>query len=180
MHSEVTRLTDLYVCSQLQRGHITQDLPIPPTMSDSEYVILEGRPAPQNYHDIRKLAGMTPPPLEAVPKSLANSLFMVVAYERKHMLDDATPGPEQEVVAMGRLVGDGSLFLIMVDVCVHPDHQRQGLGKRIVQGLCDYIDEHAPLAYVSMVADKPAQQLYPRYGFKSVEPSIGMYRMNRP
>jgi ribosomal protein S18 acetylase RimI-like enzyme len=149
-------------------------------MSDSHYVILEGRPTPQNYHDIRKLAGMTPPPLEAVPKSLANSFYMLVAYERKRMLDEKTPARKQEVVAMGRLVGDGSLFLIMVDVCVHPDHQRKGLGKRIVQELCDYIDEQAPLAYVSMVADIPAQKLYPQYGFKSVEPSVGMYRMNRP
>jgi ribosomal protein S18 acetylase RimI-like enzyme len=149
-------------------------------MSDSQYIVLEGRPTPQNYHDIRKLAGMTPPPLQAVPASLANSFHMLVAYERKHMLNDTSPAPDQEVVAMGRLVGDGALFLIMVDVCVHPDHQRRGLGKRVVQGLCDYIDEHAPLAYVSMVADVPAQRLYPQYGFRSVEPSVGMYRMNRP
>jgi ribosomal protein S18 acetylase RimI-like enzyme len=148
-------------------------------MSDSEYVILEGLPTPQSYHDIRKLAGMTPPPMEAVPKSLANSFCCMVAYERKHMLDDTTPEPAQDIVAMGRLVGDGSLFLIMVDIAVHPDHQRRGLGKRITQKLVDYVDEHAPLAYVSLVAEGPAQKLYPLYGFKDVSPSIGMYRMTR-
>ncbi|KAB2107729.1 hypothetical protein AG0111_0g3969 [Alternaria gaisen] len=148
-------------------------------MAESEYVILEGLPTPQRYHDIRKLAGMTPPPMEAVPKSLANSFCCVVAYERKDMVDDTTPASAQDVVAMGRLVGDGSLFLIMVDIAVHPDHQRRGLGKRIVQRLLDYVDEHAPLAYVSLVADGPAQKLYPLYGFKDVSPSIGMYRMIR-
>jgi ribosomal protein S18 acetylase RimI-like enzyme len=117
--------------------------------------------------------------MEAVPKSLANSFCCIVAYERKDMLDDTTPAPAQDVVAMGRLVGDGSLFLIMVDIAVHPDHQRRGLGKRIVQTLLDYVDEHAPLAYVSLVADGPAQKLYPLYGFKDVSPSIGMYRMIR-
>jgi ribosomal protein S18 acetylase RimI-like enzyme len=148
-------------------------------MGDSPYVVLEGLPSPQTYHDLRKLAGLTPPPLEAVPKSLANSFCSIVAYERKHMLDDTTPGPEQDAIAMGRLVGDGALFLILVDVAVHPDHQRRGLGKRIVQTLVNYVDEHAPQAYVSMVADPPAQKLYPLYGFQDVKPSIGMYRMIR-
>ncbi|KAG9187672.1 hypothetical protein G6011_05543 [Alternaria panax] len=148
-------------------------------MADSQYVTLEGLPAPQRYHDLRKLAGMTPPPMEAVPKSLVNSFCCIVAYEREHMLDGTAPGPAQDAIAMGRLVGDGSLFLIMVDIAVHPDHQRRGLGKRIVQKLLDYVDEHAPLAYVSLVADGPAQKLYPLYGFKDVSPSIGMYRMIR-
>jgi ribosomal protein S18 acetylase RimI-like enzyme len=126
------------------------------TMVESQYVILQGLPTPQTYHDLRKLAGMTP-----------------------HMLDDTTPRPGQDAIAMGRLVGDGSLFLILVDVAVHPHHQRKGLGKRIMQKLVDYVDEHAPLAYVSLVAEEQAQKLYPLYGFKDVAPSIGMYRMIR-
>jgi ribosomal protein S18 acetylase RimI-like enzyme len=148
-------------------------------MAESQYVILQGLPTPQTYHDLRKLAGMTPPPMEAVPKSLANSFCCIVGYERKHMLDDTTPRPGQDAIAMGRLVGDGSLFLILVDVAVHPHHQRKGLGKRIMQKLVDYVDEHAPLAYVSLVAEEQAQKLYPLYGFKDVAPSIGMYRMIR-
>ncbi|CAN9295179.1 unnamed protein product [Alternaria alternata] len=126
-------------------------------MAESQYVILEGLPTPQRYHDIRKLAGMTPPPMEAVPKSLANSFCCIVAYERKDMLDDTTPASAQDVVAMGRLVGDGSLFLIMVDIAVHPDHQRRGLGKRIVQRLLDYVDEHAPLAYLQSLPSELLQ-----------------------
>lgn len=148
-------------------------------MSNTEYVVLQGLPTPQVYHDLRKLAGMTPPPMEPVPKSLANSFACFVAYERQHMLDDTTPGPGQTAVAMGRLVGDGALFLILVDVAVHPDHQRRGIGKRIMQSLIAHIDEHAPDAYVSLVADTPAQKLYPLYGFKDVKPSLGMFRMSR-
>lgn len=150
------------------------------TMSDS-YVVLESLPSPQTYHDLRKLAGMTPPPMDTgdVPKSLANSVCCVVAYERRHMLDDTTPRPEQTAIAMGRLVGDGALFLILVDVAVHPDHQRRGLGKRIMQKLVDWVDQNAPAAYVSMVAEPKAQKLYPLFGFKDVAPSIGMFRMIR-
>lgn len=160
-------------------GRASKRLPLV-TMSDQEkYVILEGLPTPQRYHDLRKLAGMTPPPLEAVPKSLAHSFVGIVAYERKHMVNDTTPAPGQEAVGMGRLVGDGSLFLIMVDIAVHPEHQRMGIGRRIVQRLVDYVDEHAPFAYVSLVADAPAQKLYPLYGFQDVKPSVGMFRMER-
>jgi len=148
-------------------------------MSHSDYIILEGIPTPQVYHDLRKLAGLTPPPMGAVPKALANSFVGFLAYEQQHMIDDTTPRTDQTAVAMGRLVGDQSLFLICVDIAVHPDHQRKGLGKRIMQSLVDYVDKHAPDAYVSLVAEPAGQRLYPQYGFKSVEPSIGMYRMFR-
>ena len=148
-------------------------------MASSDYTIIEGLPTPQVYHDLRKLSGMTPPPLEAVPKALDNSFVCLLAYEKKHMVNETTPGPDQKAVAMGRLVGDKSLFLILCDVAVHPEHQRRGLGKGIMQRLIDYVDEHAPVAYVSLVAEPMAQKLYPQYGFKDVSPSVGMYRMLR-
>jgi GNAT superfamily N-acetyltransferase len=149
------------------------------TMSNSEYIIVEGLPTPQIYHDLRKLAGLTPPPMDAVPKALANSFVGFLAYERIHTTNNTTPGPEQTPVAMGRLLGDCSLFLILCDVAVHPEHQRKGLGKGILQALVDYVDKHAPMAYVSLVAEPQAQKLYPLFGFKNVEPSIGMFRMIR-
>ncbi|KAH7406183.1 acetyltransferase, GNAT family [Phaeosphaeria sp. MPI-PUGE-AT-0046c] len=148
-------------------------------MSNSEYIILQGVPTPQTYHDLRKVAGLTPPPMEAVAKALANSIVGFLAYERKHMVNDSVPGDGQEPVAMGRLSGDGSLFLLLTDVATHPDHQRRGLGQRILQALVDYIDEHAPEAYVSLVADPPGQKLYPKFGFKDCHPGLGMYRMIR-
>jgi predicted GNAT family N-acyltransferase len=48
-----------------------------------------------------------------------------------------------------------------------------------MQALVDYVDANAPQAYVSLVAEPAAQKLYPQYGFKDVQPSIGMYRMLR-
>ncbi|KAF2192598.1 hypothetical protein K469DRAFT_717159 [Zopfia rhizophila CBS 207.26] len=80
---------------------------------------------------------------------------------------------------MGRLVGDVVLFLQLVDIAVHPDHQRKGLGKQIMKKLVDYVDANAPHAYVSQVADPLGQRLYPQFGFKGVKPGIGMYRYLR-
>ncbi|KAH7073342.1 hypothetical protein FB567DRAFT_197812 [Paraphoma chrysanthemicola] len=148
-------------------------------MTEQQYVILEALPTPQVYHDLRKLAGLTPPPMESVPKALANSFVCFLAYERRHMTDEKTPASGQTAVAMGRLLGDCSLFLQLCDIAVHPEHQRKGLGKRIMQALVDYVDEHAPNAYVSLVAEPQAQQLYPLFGFRDVQPSVGMFRMLR-
>lgn len=148
-------------------------------MDGLEYVILERLPTPQDYHDLRKLANMTPPPMDAVPKALANSFASFLAFERKYMIDDTTPAQNQSAVGMGRLLGDGALFLQLCDVAVHPDHQGKGIGKRIIKELVDYIDKHAPDAYVSLVAEPMGQGLYPKFGFEDCKPSIGMYRCLR-
>ncbi|KAF2021822.1 acetyltransferase, GNAT family [Aaosphaeria arxii CBS 175.79] len=144
--------------------------------NSQQYVILQRIPTAQEYHDLRKAANLTPPPLEAAAKALANSFACFTAYERIHMQDDTTPGLDQHPVGMGRLLGDGALFLQLCDVAVHPDHQGKSIGKRIMQSLVDHIDEHAPQAYVSMVAEPIGQKLYPRFGFEDVKPSIGMFR----
>lgn len=152
-------------------------------MENEQYMVLQGLPTPQVYHDLRKLANLTPPSpeamAEAVPKSLQNSFACFVAYERKKMVDEKTPTPGQDAVAMGRLLGDGALFLQLVDIAVHPDHQGKGIGKRIMESLVRYGDEHAPHAYVSLVADPLGQRLYPKYGFEDVKPSVGMFRCLR-
>lgn len=151
-------------------------------MASSEYVILQGLPSAQVYHDLRKTANLTPPPLEAlaevVPNSLQKSFACFLAYEGKHMVSDTTPGPNQEPVGMGRLIGD-ELFLMLVDVAVHPSHQRKGIGKQIMDSLVKFADDKAPHAYVSLVADPMGAKLYPKHGFEDVKPSIGMFRCNR-
>jgi ribosomal protein S18 acetylase RimI-like enzyme len=145
-------------------------------MDTAEYVVLQRLPTAQDYHDLRKVANLTPPPLDAAAKSLANTFACFLAFERAHMLNEATPAAGQAPVAMGRLLGDGALFLQVCDVAVHPTHQRKGLGKRIMKSLVDFVDEHAPNAYVSLVAEPLAQKLYPQFGFEDITPSIGMYR----
>ncbi|PSN70145.1 acyl-CoA N-acyltransferase [Corynespora cassiicola Philippines] len=150
-------------------------------MDDSRYAILEGTPSPERYYNLRKLANLTPPPLEAVPDALANSFASWVVFERKDMSDDTSPDLHQEPIGMARLVGDGALFLLVVDVAVHPDHQGRGIGKRLMETVISCIDERAPLAYVSLVADPPGQKLYPKFGFESVTKRglEGMFRCPR-
>jgi GNAT superfamily N-acetyltransferase len=77
---------------------------------------------------------------------------------------------------MGRITGDGGTAYQLVDIAVLPEHQGNGLGKRIVAALVDWLHVNAPKsAYVSLIADGPAKDLYAQYGFKPTAPaSIGM------
>ena len=45
------------------------------------------------------------------------------------MESNTSPTESQPVIAIGCLIGDGALFLQVVDIAVHPAHQRKGLGK---------------------------------------------------
>lgn len=145
-------------------------------MASPDYVLLQRLPTVQEYLDLTLAADLIPRPAEAVEKAVANSFACLLAYEGKAMVDDTTPGADQPPVGIGRLIGDGALWLAMVDVGVHRDHQRKGIGKRIIKALVDYTDEHASTACINVVADPPGQKLYPLYGFGNPAPSIGMFR----
>jgi GNAT superfamily N-acetyltransferase len=76
-----------------------------------------------------------------------------------------------ELIGMGRVVGDGGLFLFVVDIAVTPAWQGKGLGRRIMQALMDEVREHAPArTMVGLIADGSAHQLYAKFGFKLVAP----------
>lgn len=84
---------------------------------------------------------------------------------------------ESKIIGMGRIIGDGGCFCQIVDICVLPEYQGQGLGKVIMNNLIEFIDEKLPEScYVSLIADGDASFLYEKFGFKDTLPnSRGMY-----
>ncbi len=79
---------------------------------------------------------------------------------------------EGELVGMGRVVGDGGLFLFVVDIAVAPLWQGRGLGRRIMQALMDQVHERASArTMVGLIADGIAYRLYEKFGFKLVAPA---------
>lgn len=83
---------------------------------------------------------------------------------------------EGELVGMGRLVGDGALFLQVVDIAVLPAWQRRGLGRRIMAALMEQARLRAPAGTVmTLLADGEACRLYELFGFRLSAPrSQGM------
>lgn len=121
-------------------------------------------PRVEEFRALRLACGLSDRAVEAASAGLPNSLFATVIRHDKRL------------VAMGRVVGDGGCNFEVVDIAVHPDFQRQGLGQQIMQAIMDYLHAHAPeSAYVSMIADDHAPALYRKFGFTPTAPaSIGM------
>ena len=133
-------------------------------MNGARYRIAAEPPSPAEYIELRAAAGLSRRTVEAAERGIPNSLFAVSV---RH---------GAELVAMGRIVGDGGCNYEIVDIAVHPDHQRQGLGTRVMEALMAYLRENAPpSAYVSLIADGGAPALYQRFGFEFTAPeSVGM------
>lgn len=129
-----------------------------------DYQLRIETPSVEDYRRLRLISGLSPKSEEAAARGLPNTLFAATIHYR------------DETVGMGRIVGDGGCFYQIVDMAVDPKHQGKGLGKMIMAALVDYVRTETPAgAYVSLIADGPAQYLYAQYGFEPVMPaSIGM------
>ncbi|MWV45387.1 GNAT family N-acetyltransferase [Paenibacillus sp. HJL G12] len=123
-------------------------------------------PAAEEYVNLRLKAGLSGKDIEASRRGLANSLFAVTL--RLH----------GELIGMGRVIGDGGCMFHVVDIAVSPEHQGKGLGKKIMSEVTAYLDRNAVKgAYVSLMADVPADRLYQQFGFEHSAPaSVGMYK----
>ena len=122
-------------------------------------VLVERFPDVADYRRLRVEAGLSSRSLEAAQRGLANTLYGV------SLLDDG------RVVGMGRIVGDGGCFFLVVDIAVEPRYQGRGLGKRIMAALSAWLRANAPVSsVVSLVANGEARHLYAQYGFVESAP----------
>lgn len=126
----------------------------------------EAVPTVEAYCQLRVLAGLSGKTREAAERALPNTLFGVCAYQGG------------ELVAMGRIIGDGCCHLQVCDIAVLPRLQGQGMGKEVMRRLSAWMQANLPpSAYVSLLADGDAHRLYAQYGFAMTAPaSVGMYR----
>lgn len=133
-------------------------------MTDT-YTLDPRAPAVADYMRLRAAAGMSARSVEGAAIGLPNSWFGVTVLH------------QGRAVGMGRIIGDGGTAFQIVDIVVEPDHQKRGLGKRIMTALMERLIAEAPAnAYVSLIADGDAQYLYAKYGFALTAPeSVGMY-----
>lgn len=122
-------------------------------------------PSAAEYLALRKSAGLSAMSQEGAEIGLPNSLFAVCLRE------------ENEIVGMGRVIGDGGCFFQVVDIAVRPDQQGRGYGKLIMSEIMNYLREHVPArGLVSLLADVPADRLYAQFGFSYTSPkSEGMW-----
>jgi ribosomal protein S18 acetylase RimI-like enzyme len=135
-------------------------------MNNLQYTIVHEVPTVQDYLRLRKESGLSEKSMEAAERGLKNSLFAVSIYDG------------ETLIGMGRVIGDDGCFYQIVDIAVNPHYQGQGLGKQIMQEIMGYLQNSVPnSAYVSLIADAPADKLYEKFGFLYTYPkSHGMYK----
>ena len=130
--------------------------------------LLDELPTVDEFMRLREVAGLSPRPRESVAAGLPGT------WARCVVRDDGGAA-----VGMGRVVGDGGCCFLLVDMAVDPANQRQGIGTAVLEHLVAELEARAPAgAHVTLLADPPARDLYPRYGFVPTAPhSIGMHRL---
>ena len=124
-----------------------------------------GVPSVEEFLYLRDSVDMGTRSLEGVRKGLGNELCGVLLYVKD----------SEELVGMGRVVGDGGTVFHICDMVVKPEWQKKGGGTMIMNGLMDFIEGlDISNAYVNLIAD--VDGFYEKWGFKPTHPrSKGMF-----
>ena len=105
--------------------------------------------------------------VEQVKKALVKTMYMVkISYK-------------DEVVGIGRVVGDCSIVCMLTDICVKPEFQRKGIGLKIVNELKKMIEDGVKVGEKMQIELTPTagnEEFYKKAGFK-YKPDVitGMY-----
>ena len=120
------------------------------------------------YISLRVKTGMGTKDLLKTELALKHSLFIVCLWE------------SDKLIGFGRIVGDQGITYVVSDIMVDPDYQRNGLGKVIMKEVDSYLNKNTDEnAYVTLIANRPADRLYYQFDFDYVDPkSCGMKRNN--
>jgi len=139
-------------------------------MGDPVAQIVERLPTPAEYRALCTAVGWAGSMnLAAAEAALAGSRFGAVA-----LVAD-------EVVAMGRVVGDGAMFFYLQDIAVRPDVQGKGVGRGLVERLLARVRAEAPgPVLVGLFATEAARHLYAELGFAVHDGLLGMFQILDP
>lgn len=123
-------------------------------MQNDSYQIIERVPAVGEYLALREAVGWGRLDERLAEQGLAGALFTVCALH------------EGTVVGCARVVGDGGLYFYLQDVIVLPRFQGTGLGRRLMEPILRYLDEHArPGSFVGLMAAEGVSDFYRQFGF---------------
>lgn len=117
---------------------------------------IERLPTLEEYTRLRELAGWRKFDIQAAAESLPKSLYFICCEDRN------------ELVAMGRVVGDSKLCFYIQDVIVKPSYQGKGIGRKIMEHSMDYISANAcENSFIALLSAKGKEGFYAKFGFKN-------------
>ena len=103
---------------------------------------------------------------EKVKKALEGTLFLVSVYE------------DDELIGLGRIVGDGGVTFVVSDIMVDKKFQRRGIANRIMEMIDQWFDENThESSFITLLAKVPADKLYRKHHFCYLDENrVGMIR----
>ena len=117
--------------------------------------IVKRLPGIEEYNQLRRAADWPVYPNDVVQTALSNSLFGVVA-----QLDNG------DIVAMGRVIGDGAIYFHVQDIIVQPEFQGSGVGRMIMHEILGFIDARSVKnTNVGLMCSKGREEFYRKFGF---------------
>lgn len=101
-----------------------------------------------------------------VKMALENDLFSIIIF------DGNLP------VGMGRVIGDGGIYFYIQDIIVHPEYQKSGIGKLIMERIEAFLSKSAPKnAFIGLMAAEGVKEFYHKFGYKErPENGPGMFK----
>ena len=96
-------------------------------------------------------------PKEQWVKSLSNTLYSIVAVK------------DNEIIGMGRLLGDAAIYWYVNDVFILTEYQRKGIGTEIMNRLIEYIKQNSIVGTsvsVCLMCAQGKEGFYEKLGFK--------------
>lgn len=134
---------------------------------ESEYTLIERAPSVQDYQRLRDAVNWGNVNPQATQTGLDNALYSICVLHG------------EEVIGCGRVIGDGGIYFYVQDIIVLPDHQGQGLGRRIMDAVMRFLEASVPPnAFVALMAAKGVAGFYERYGFRERPADApGMFRI---
>lgn len=85
---------------------------------------------------------------------------LMAGLANSHTVITAWAGPR--LVGLGNAISDGHLAVYFPHLLVHPEYQRRGIGREIVQRL---LNRYEGLHQQVLLADYDSQEFYRRFGF---------------
>lgn len=123
-----------------------------------DFGLVENQLSANDFIRLKIATGFRNRPIDQVERALKNDLLDVVAIVNN------------EVVGMGRLVGDGVMYWYLQEIIVLPEYQGKGIGTGIVNYLLEYIKKHTEdetFTSVGLTAAEGKTSFYERFGFQN-------------
>ncbi len=100
------------------------------------------------------------PSLEQTELAMKHTLFRVSVFDN------------DKIVAMARMIGDMGLDYYIKDVVVHPEYQKKGIGRLLINELLKFIKENGingTEIFVELCAMPDKIPFYEKFGFEANE-----------